>query len=468
MAENNRTDKMNRMAENIRSDGQNRTAETNLDPAMLSLQSELEAMARETPEMPESFRQAWREAVRKEAAAARANAAASLSAVPAEQADPAKEPAAAGADLTAAPDNQAAAKADLTAALEGSADAAAESSAAPARQPAASSRRPRFALWRAALNFAAIALFILGGSILGRESLTLLRSRPVSAALKAESAVQEVSAPKTGAALQADSAQEAETALLAGSASEAETGLKANASPRRDAAPQTGTPLPSAIPEVFSTAMETANETAPYDALPEAEEAEVLEEAEVMADAAVPEMAAAGSADRGEAPAAAGGAVMNSMDFPPEDAAGLSDSAVSSSEDASDADSYVEVGEAVYNSSLSYTAIDDAAVPKAAAVPETEAAKEVMEDTVTEEEVAPAALSALPEESAGEPAEESMDESSEESAEIIPETSDPAAPGSPRTAVWLLGGILIGLAVFCWAFLLSTRKKAPKGGKKAR
>lgn len=493
MAENNRTDEMNRMAENIRSDGQNRTAETNRDPAMLSLQSELEAMARETPEMPESFRQAWREAVRKEAAAAQAvqaDTAESLSAVPAEQADPAKEPAAAEADLTAEPENQAAAAANSTGAPEGRTDAAAESSAAPARQPASSSRRPRFALWRAALNFAAIALFILGGSILGRESLTLLRSRPVSAALKAESAVQEVSAPKAGTALQADSAQEAETALLAGSASEAETGLKANASPRRDAAPQTGSPLPSslptAIPEVFGAAMETANETARYDALPEAEEAEVmeetevLEEAEVMANAAVPEMAAAGSADRGEAPAAADGAVMNSMDFPPEDAADLSDSAVSSSEDAADADSYVEVGEAVYNSSLSYTAIDDAAVPKAAAVPETEAAEEVMEDTVKEEEAAPAALSALPEESAGEPAEESMEESarepaeesmeesSEESAEVIPETSDPAVPNSPRTAVWLLGGILIGLAVFCWAFLLSTRKKAPKGGKKAR
>ena len=55
MAENNRTDEMNRTAENIRSDGQNRTAETNRDPAILSLQSELEAMARETPEMPESF-----------------------------------------------------------------------------------------------------------------------------------------------------------------------------------------------------------------------------------------------------------------------------------------------------------------------------------------------------------------------------------------------------------------------------
>ena len=96
MAENNRTDEMNRTAENIRSAGQNRTVETNRmpemnqDPAMLSLQSELEAMARETPEMPESFRRAWREAVRKEAAAEqaqRADAAANLTAVPAEQAD---------------------------------------------------------------------------------------------------------------------------------------------------------------------------------------------------------------------------------------------------------------------------------------------------------------------------------------------------------------------------------------------
>ena len=72
------------------------------------------------------------------------------------------------------------------------------------------------------------------------------------------------------------------------------------------------------------------------------------------------------------------------------------------------------------------------------------------------------------EESAGEPAKESMEESSEESAEVIHDASDPAVPTGPRTAVWLLGGILIGLAVFCWAFLLSTRKKAPKGSKKAR
>ena len=125
-----------------------------------------------------------------------------------------------------------------------------------------------------------------------------------------------------------------------------------------------------------------------------------------------------------------------------------------------------------------------AAVPKAAAVPEAETAEEAMEDTVTEKEAASAALSSLPEEpveesaeepveeTAEEPAEESAEksaeESFEESAEATPETSDPAAANSPRTAVWLLGGVLIGLAVFCWVFLLSTRKKAPKGVKKAR
>ena len=72
------------------------------------------------------------------------------------------------------------------------------------------------------------------------------------------------------------------------------------------------------------------------------------------------------------------------------------------------------------------------------------------------------------EEPAEESAEKSAEESFEESAEATPETSDPAAANSPRTAIWLLGGILIGLAVFCWVFLLSTRKKAPKGVKKAR
>lgn len=431
------------MAEN------NRTDEMKQDPAMLSLQNELEAMARETPEMPESFRQAWREAVRKDAAAA---------ATQAVQADTTESLSAVPADLTAQPKKQAAAAANPTAAPEANTDAAAEPSAAPAQQPAAAPRRPRFALWRAALNFAAIALFILGGSILGRESLTLLRTRPVTAALKVESAVQEVSAPMAG------------TALLAGSAPEAEAPPEADVSPRTEVSLRTEIPLPSAlpsaVPETFSTARENVNETVRYESAAE------MVEAEETADEAMPEPAAAGSADRGEAPVAAGGAVMNSMDFPAEDAAGLSENAVSFSEDAADADSDVEIGEALYGSSVSYMAADGAAIPKAAAVPEPETAEEAAEDTAAEKEAAPAALSALPEEAAEEVAEktagESPEESSEPSPEVIPEVSDPAAPGAPRTAIWLLGGILMGLAVFCWVFLLSTRKKAPKGSKRAR
>ena len=122
----------------------------------------------------------------------------------------------------------------------------------------------------------------------------------------------------------------------------------------------------------------------------------------------------------------------------------------------------------MYATSLAGTAIEDAAVPKAAAVPETETAGEAAEDTAAEKEAVSATLSSRPEEAVEEPVEESMKESSEGPAEAASETSDPAAPSSPRTAIWLLGGILIGLAVFCWVFLLSTRKKAPKGVKKAR
>ena len=40
------------------------------DRADLSLQAQLDQMASEVPEMPESFRQGWREAVRAEARAA--------------------------------------------------------------------------------------------------------------------------------------------------------------------------------------------------------------------------------------------------------------------------------------------------------------------------------------------------------------------------------------------------------------
>ena len=431
MAENNRTDEMKQADEMKSNAEQNQMPEMNRDPAMLSLQSELEAMARETPEMPESFRQAWREAVRKEAAAAAAQAV---------QADTAESLSAVPADLTAQPKKQAA--------------AAAEPSAAPASRADTPTRRSRIVIWRAVLNFAAIALFILGGSILGRESLTLLRTRPVTVALKAESAAREVSAPMAG------------TALLAGSAPKAETSPEADVSPRTEVSLRTEIPLPSAVPETFSIARETVNEAVRYESAAE------MEEAEETADEAMPEPAAAGSADRGEAPAAAGGAVMNSMDFPAEDAAGLSENAVSFSEDAADADSDVEIGEALYGSSVSYMAADGAAIPKAAAVPEPETAEEAAEDTAAEKEAAPAALSALPEEATEEAAEEtageSPEESSEASPEVISEASDPAAPGAPRTAVWLLGGVLIGLAVFCWVFLLSTRKKAPKGVKKAR
>ena len=43
-----------------------RSSQEPVDQAMLSLQAELDRMAAETPEMPESFRQGWRQAIRQE------------------------------------------------------------------------------------------------------------------------------------------------------------------------------------------------------------------------------------------------------------------------------------------------------------------------------------------------------------------------------------------------------------------
>ncbi len=92
-----------------------------VDPALAALDSELQRMSREVPEMPEAVRQKWREAVRADAAEKRRER---------------------------------------------------ETAPQPARRVSARSIRP----WRRALSAAAVFLFILGGVLLGGDSLSLIRT----------------------------------------------------------------------------------------------------------------------------------------------------------------------------------------------------------------------------------------------------------------------------------------------------
>ena len=113
-----------------------------LDPALLSLQEELKKMSEDVPEMPESFRTGWREAIRREAAeasrkegsAAYASPAAASSAASAEEPSP---------------------------------------SAGPAEKPAAAVRKKMS--WQRIISIAAVAVFILGGALISQDALTLTR-----------------------------------------------------------------------------------------------------------------------------------------------------------------------------------------------------------------------------------------------------------------------------------------------------
>lgn len=113
-----------------------------LDPALLSLQEELKKMSEDVPEMPESFRTGWREAIRREAAeasrkegsAAYASPAAASSAASAEEPSP---------------------------------------SAGPAEKPAVAVRKKMS--WQRIVSIAAVAVFILGGALISQDALTLTR-----------------------------------------------------------------------------------------------------------------------------------------------------------------------------------------------------------------------------------------------------------------------------------------------------
>ena len=104
------------------------------DSVSSALDQELSRMAREVPEMPESFRQGWRSALRQEAA----GASAPEKILPLTQkAPPASEPASA---------------------------------------PAPGRRFP--GSWRRGLSIAAVFLFLLGGTLLGQDAVSLTRRDP--------------------------------------------------------------------------------------------------------------------------------------------------------------------------------------------------------------------------------------------------------------------------------------------------
>jgi len=116
-----------------------RSSQEPVDQAMLSLQAELDRMAAETPEMPESFRQGWRQAIRQER-------------------------------ITEA-EKKVAAAPSRTSEAEKKAETA---------EPAGRRSRNLF-LWRKGLGIAAIFAFILGGVLLGQDAVRFTRISPDSA-----------------------------------------------------------------------------------------------------------------------------------------------------------------------------------------------------------------------------------------------------------------------------------------------
>ena len=127
------------------------------DPGLLSLQAELDRMAEEVPEMPESFQAGWRAAIREESRASRTSIVSEESRI---------NRAAAASHVVSIDDYKPSARIDQ-AASKGDTAAAANSVAF----------RRRFSRRRMA-SIAAIFLFVLGGTLLGRDFLFL--NRPFS------------------------------------------------------------------------------------------------------------------------------------------------------------------------------------------------------------------------------------------------------------------------------------------------
>ena len=124
-----------------------RTNAESMDQAMLSLQAELDRMAAEVPEMPESFRKGWREALRREAAD--------------------ESGAASGGREKDSPETEYSSGYRKESLLKSTP----ESSAA---RIADRFRGNRF-LWRRGLGIAAVFAFLLGGTLVGQDIVRFTR-----------------------------------------------------------------------------------------------------------------------------------------------------------------------------------------------------------------------------------------------------------------------------------------------------
>ncbi len=170
-----------------------RSSQEPVDQAMLSLQAELDRMAAETPEMPESFRQGWRQAIRQEKlqtirleriAAARPRDFEEI--VPVASSRPrdfeATVPAASSRPQdfeTSGAAASRASEAEKKVAAAPSRTSEAEKTSKTA-EPAGRRSRNLF-LWRKGLGIAAVFAFILGGVLLGQDAVRFTRISPDSA-----------------------------------------------------------------------------------------------------------------------------------------------------------------------------------------------------------------------------------------------------------------------------------------------
>ena len=214
-----------------------------LDPALLSLQEELKKMSEDVPEMPESFRTGWREAIRREAAEASRKEGSAAYASPA---------AASSAASAEAP----------------------SPSAGPAEKPAAAVRKKMS--WQRIISIAAVAVFILGGALISQDALTLTRkAEPVPLSPK--------SAETITSFLQEPAGQQLGQPVAALSPSLSEDAGAVNASASEEEVPEAGAAFEEAT-EADAAFEETAGASAAFkeaaDASAVLEEAE--EEAEVL------------------------------------------------------------------------------------------------------------------------------------------------------------------------------------------
>lgn len=154
-----------------------------MDDALRSLQEELDHMAEAVPPIPDSFRRNWREAIRREAASVSAASDSPASSVPIQS----------------------------------------KSSSGVSEKRAASARGSF--TWRRGLSIAAVFVFLLGGVLLGQDSVSFVRQEKPGSSTAAEAPVLLQKSEKlplptaafTESPREMDSASEADTSFRSGS-----------------------------------------------------------------------------------------------------------------------------------------------------------------------------------------------------------------------------------------------------------